>query len=214
MPVRLGLSISLVLVGTGALLYEPPSSAVHAVPATATVIAAKNNTSFELPSIATLAETVRRPLFTAGRRPQVASTPRPTVTATVPQPKAESAPSLSGVSVSAIIITSHAVPTVLINIGSGANGTRRVVVGDDVQGWTLAAIAPEAITLTWGAERRVLSLRNFGGPSSPAPGVGPAPARSATGGPLRPKTSAVPQRSRVRGPPRPTPRTPSSVRRT
>ncbi len=182
------LSALLLLLGAllGSLVYvetRPENNLRRTIPAGAPVsprqgVKSEPATSrFTLPDVATLTETVDRPLFSPGRRPPATpDEPVQTVEAIVPL-----ATDPVSFSLSAVIINGAQRMALLQGQASGA-GVIRAEEGQTVEGWLVEEVQPERVVLRRGEQQQELMLRKFQPPPqalrpAAAPGKPPAGGR-------------------------------------
>ncbi|HSS63228.1 MAG TPA: hypothetical protein VLS27_02260 [Gammaproteobacteria bacterium] len=130
-----------------------------------------------LPPLASLGETVERPLFSETRRPPetdsddapITPTPLPTSTA-------------GSFTVSAIVITESERAVLLVHPQSGE--LTRVAEGERVAGWRLDRVDNDRAVFSKDGETREAALRTFG-PAPPRSQQRPAPARPGADSPTR-----------------------------
>ncbi len=101
----------------------------------------------ELPPIGAMKETVRRPLFTASRRPRLPSGQRQQQVA-----------GLAGYVLAGVVIAGDT-RIAMLRSRTGA-GNLRVRAGDKVAGWTVTAIDSRSVTVTRdGEQRRIVAAK-------------------------------------------------------
>ncbi len=102
------------------------------------------------PEAADSREIRSRPLFWAGRRPQEF------IAGNEPEPESkEESKGLKGVKLVGVFGAGESAGIIV----QGKNGKRRLLVGQEVDGWALAAVNPNEVTLTRRGETRALVLR-------------------------------------------------------
>lgn len=152
-----------------------------------------------LPPLASLTDTVDRPLFSPDRRPSEAGPEEATGLEEI-LPVATSAP--PSLTLSAVIIERDRRQALLVPIGGGA--VKHVMEGEEVDGWTLGEVREQGVTLLRGDDRHELALRTFEPPPQPAsPRAAPRAAAPARAEPARPPGTALPiprPRRPLRGP--------------
>jgi hypothetical protein len=120
------------------------------------------------------AAVVDRPLFYPDRKPRspaasIASAP----VSKMPSNGAGAAP---GEMILTAVVIQAGHPLAILESGRG-KVVSKVGIGETVEGWKLAQVQPESVTLTKGNEVKVLELRIQG---SPSPGRKPSSSRAAT----------------------------------
>lgn len=116
------------------------------------------------PPIETLSETVRRPLFTASRRPpDLSEAPAPVSESVEPD-----APTLAH-TLSAVVVDGDRRIAYLRARGDGKLVS--LGEGDGIAGWQVTRIEPERVSLERDGERHVLELRRFDPPGEGAASV-------------------------------------------
>ncbi len=137
----------LVLTGLAAVQIVLPTDEL---PAAEDGLAPRRPTLVDVPVPQDYPEIVARPLFSPGRRPAAG----------------DQASSEDDSLVVIGIGTTTDSSTALLRTGEGQ--VRRIRVGDEVNGWTVATIEPAAITLTRDGESRRLGLGGAAATSAPA----------------------------------------------
>jgi len=144
---RIGLAVMLVLVLVLALRSQRTVSAVLAKPAAAAVTTAGGEIGVDMASLArrdsliVAAQLVARDPFNARRT-------RPTAQVQQREVAVTAAPSLSA------LLFDHVNPSTQINVEGQRSGWLHQ--GETFQGWTVAAITSDAVTITRGGETIVL----------------------------------------------------------
>jgi hypothetical protein len=185
------LFLAMVLLGLGlaAELYFAAGSGVPSAPAAAGNVTDTElpTASFALPELASLSDTVARPLFLPNRRvPEQGEDTTPEPAPTAGPPKA------NRFLLSAIVIIDDERIALLSDATTGS--LSRVKEGERVSGWEVAEINDDSVVLVSGANREQLPLRTFGAPPPPSRKRA-APSRSAPGtqvvpGPAVPEAGA------------------------
>jgi hypothetical protein len=120
----------------------------------------------KLPALALLADTRERPLFFQARRyperPAVEEAPVTPVVATEQKPQRPLGP----IALSAIIITDD--ERVAILRDAGENGTNRMQIGEEINGWTLVELMPQAAVFAQGRTRENVQLRSYDAAPTPS----------------------------------------------
>jgi len=123
--------------------------------------------TFTLPALDEFSQTRERPLFADNRRPPIATAPVTPVQAKAPLPPTPAKRDPAGITLTAIVIVGK--DRVALLRTSKASTTRRLRVGDKVNGWRVDSIGPDAVVITLDDERKTLPLRHFGPPPPPQP---------------------------------------------
>lgn len=172
----------LVLTGLAAVQIVLPTDEL---PAAEDGLAPRRPALVDVPTSQDYPEIVARPLFTPGRRPAAGDT------------AANEDESLVVIGIGTTTDSS----TALLRTGEGQ--VRRIRVGDEVNGWTVATIEPAAVTLTRDGESRRLGLggtATTAAPADTAP-VEPAAETAAPATPADDRTEETPPPRRGSTPP-------------
>lgn len=172
----------LVLTGLAAVQIVLPTDEL---PAAEDGLAPRRPALVDVPTSQDYPEIVARPLFTPGRRPAAGDT------------AASEDESLVVIGIGTTTDSS----TALLRTGEGQ--VRRIRVGDEVNGWTVATIEPAAVTLTRDGESRRLGLggtATTAAPADTAP-VEPAAETAAPATPADDRTEETPPPRRGSTPP-------------
>lgn len=164
----------LVATGVGAWLAveltRTPDVPVPASPATAGAVAELPRVEVDAPDLATLRETLERPLFDDDRRPDPVTGDAPAVPEAGPPPKPVP------VRLSAVIVGSDGVRSVLVQ-PEGQDRPQRVRKGEQVAGWRVDEISDDSVVVSSGSQTSVVPLRQFEPPPARRPPVRPAAPR-------------------------------------
>jgi hypothetical protein len=113
-----------------------------------------------LPPLASLTQTVQRPLFASSRRPAPAAPA--VVQEPAPRPDSQPAPP-PALELSAVVIEDGR-RLALFNTATG-RGALRALQGEAVEGWELTEVRADGVTLTRDGQRHDIALRTFVAPA-------------------------------------------------
>ncbi|MGK0172546.1 MAG: hypothetical protein ACI9W2_004284 [Gammaproteobacteria bacterium] len=120
----------------------------------------------KLPALALMTDTRERPLFFEARRyPEPAVVGESPMTPVLAMEQTRQRP-LGPIALSAIIITDD--ERVAIFRDASENGTNRMQIGEEINGWTLVELMPQAAVFAQGSTRENVQLRSYDAAPTPS----------------------------------------------
>ena len=168
---RLSILLLMLIVGLAALaawqwhsVGTVASSAQSAPPPDVPLAQIDAQSTFVVPPLAQLTQTVERPMFSRARRPA----PVEVIAKSLPQTPLSAAKATPlSIELSAVIIEADRQFALFSKVAQGS--LLRAEVGQSVDGWVVSEIRGDGVSLERGSEKQILVLRTFKAPVRKAP---------------------------------------------